>query len=796
MNQKDSSEEVEGSSVPLCLVCGQPHLPEENHVYSYTEDVDDDLICHICLQPLLQPLDTPCGHTYCMVCLTDFLVEKDFCPVDRKPLILQSCRKSSILVNKLLDKIMVSCPFTEHCSEIVQRCNLEQHFQNGCKGASHYGLTKERKRRSQDASPDSNATLTVAALGPELSASATIALMTHEPGLINPAFSTTSEDSQSGASSTDLDRSNQTRTRHFERSSTRSSSFKKINRAFSVLRRTKCGSTVANHTEQEQESIDNLVASGEDPVHPTPLTDPVHPTPLHVCKTQKYAEKSRSNIGKSKTENILLSRFGSPSIYKRWKFKGTKKVFPRLYHLIPDGEITSIKISRSDPTESLAIRIVGGSETPLVHIIIQHIYQDGIIARDGRLLPGDMILKVNGIDIRNVPHSYALSVLRQPCQVLRLTILREQRYRCQNSGLSLDVPCSRDDSFHVVLNKSSRDEQLGIKLVRKADETGVFVFSLLEGGIAARDGQLQENDRVLAINGHDLRYGSPESAAQLIQASQKRVHFTVSRQTRQQTPDILQEAGWDYSSSHQPFPALRNNPNKTALHAVTCHEKVVVVRKDDAESLGMTVAGGCSSHREWDLPVYVMSVELGGVISRDGRIKTGDVLLNVNGIDLTGVSRGEAVALLKNISSSVVLKLLELKECETLKDWNNGSLFDANLNISTQSEWSPSWVMWLELPRYLYSCKEIVLRRNTAGSLGFSIMGGYEQNSGNQPFFIKSIIGGTPAYNDGRIRCGDILLAVNGKNVSGMAHACLARMLKELKGKITLTIVSWPGTFL
>lgn len=45
-------------------------------------------------------------------------------------------------------------------------------------------------------------------------------------------------------------------------------------------------------------------------------------------------------------------------------------------------------------------------------------------------------------------------------------------------------------------------------------------------------------------------------------------------------------------------------------------------------------------------------------------------------------------------------------------------------------------------------------------------------------------------------RCGDILLAVNGRSTSGMIHACLARMLKELKGKITLTIVSWPGTFL
>lgn len=98
-------------------------------MYSYTEEVDDDLICHICLQPLLQPIDTLCGHTFCTACLTNFLLEKDFCPMDRKLVVLQSCRKSSILVNNLLDKLMVSCPFTEHCSEVVQRGHLEQHFQ-------------------------------------------------------------------------------------------------------------------------------------------------------------------------------------------------------------------------------------------------------------------------------------------------------------------------------------------------------------------------------------------------------------------------------------------------------------------------------------------------------------------------------------------------------------------------------------------------------------------------------------------------------------------------------------------
>uniref|UniRef100_A0A8C6YYE3 Ligand of numb-protein X 1 n=1 Tax=Nothoprocta perdicaria TaxID=30464 RepID=A0A8C6YYE3_NOTPE len=637
-------KEMEESSPPRCLTCGQAHFPEENHLYSYTEEVDDDLICHICLQPLLQPLDTLCGHTFCTACLTNFLAEKDFCPMDRKLVILQSCRKSSILVNKLLDKLMVSCPFAEHCSEVVQRGDLEQHLHTQCKGASHYGLGKERKRRSQDCSPDGG--LAVAALGPELSAAAAIALMTDEPGLVNPAF--------------------------------------------------------------------------------------------------------------------------SPS-------------FPRLYHLIPDGEVTCIKINRTDPNESLAIRIVGGSETPLGHIIIQHIYRDGVIARDGRLLPGDMILKVNGLDIKNVPHNYALSVLRQPCHVLRLTVLREQRYRCRGGGLPAGA---RDDSFHVVLTKSSPDEQLGIKLVRRADEPGVFVFNLLEGGVAARDGQLQENDRVLAINGHDHRYGSPESAAHLIQvwpSPTGRAPFGNAAALGSVLGEgaSLKSPGFHLAT----HPPLALCPPQSALHAVTCHEKVVAVRKDHSESLGMTVAGGATS-REWDLPIYVISVEPGGVISRDSRIKTGDILLNVNGTDLTGVSRSEAVALLKSTSSSVVLRALELRASEEPRAARDGA------------DWAPSWLMWLGLPRYLYSCKEIILRRNTAGSLGFSIVGGYEEHTGNKPFFIKSIVGGTPAYNDGRIRCGDILLAVNGRNTSGMMHACLARMLKELKGKITLTIASWPGTFL
>ncbi|GAA6067943.1 E3 ubiquitin-protein ligase LNX isoform X1 [Tachysurus ichikawai] len=114
--------------VDLCKVCGQRHLLDENHEYNYKEEVDDELTCHICLQPLISPLDTPCGHTYCQECLTNFLVESDFCPVDRVPILLQNCRKSNVLVHKLLDKLTVSCPFSEHCSETMSRGDLQGHI--------------------------------------------------------------------------------------------------------------------------------------------------------------------------------------------------------------------------------------------------------------------------------------------------------------------------------------------------------------------------------------------------------------------------------------------------------------------------------------------------------------------------------------------------------------------------------------------------------------------------------------------------------------------------------------------
>ncbi|XP_053733549.1 E3 ubiquitin-protein ligase LNX isoform X3 [Synchiropus splendidus] len=636
--------------------------------------------------------------------------------------------------------------------------NLHILYSELCKGASHYGLSADRKRRSQEGEcTDSTSELTIATLPGDGPTSAAVALLSDESGLVNPAFDPSMEDNSQSGSTTNLAARSSTKKsefRNFERSSVRSRSFRRLNRAFSVLRRTKSGTAVSNETSEERDNARNS----------------------------------------SVPQGVLA--------------------LPQLHHLIPDGEITSIKITRAEPSEPLAISIVGGNETPLVRILIQDIYREGVIARDGRLLPGDMILKVNGIDISNVPHCYAVATLKQPCQLLRLTVLREQRHRYRSHGHlhghSHDVAAGhlphgllahplRDDSIHVVLNKSTRDEQLGIKLVRRPEENGVYIFHLLEGGLAARDGQLCVGDRVLAINGQDLRYGVPEHAAHLIQASEQGVHFIVSRQICLPAPDILQEAPWGMDGPPPYSPVDIEQTLLDSCQKPACYEKTVTLTKEPYDSLGMTVAGGMSS-RGWDLPIYVTNVDADGVVGQEGSIRKGDILLNVNGMDLTGVTRCEAVANLKNTSSPVVLKVLEMRPPEeSLQDFTLPpclSPSDSTKSPLPNDDHSPLWVSWLQLPRHLYCCKDIVLRRSTSGSLGFSIVGGQEEVNCNQSFFIRSIVEGTPAYNDGRIRCGDILLEVNGKSTWGMTHTALVRLLKELRGRITLTIVSWPGSLL
>ena len=84
----------------LCKQCGQSHAASSNHLFDYHQPVDEDLTCHICLQPLVDPVDTKCGHTFCYLCLHNYLRIQSMCPVDRSPVIAAQVQQSSIMVRR------------------------------------------------------------------------------------------------------------------------------------------------------------------------------------------------------------------------------------------------------------------------------------------------------------------------------------------------------------------------------------------------------------------------------------------------------------------------------------------------------------------------------------------------------------------------------------------------------------------------------------------------------------------------------------------------------------------------
>ncbi|KAK1803820.1 hypothetical protein P4O66_003773 [Electrophorus voltai] len=729
----------------VCKECGQGHEAQDGHLYEYRSDVDDELVCHICLQPLLRPVDTPCGHTYCQQCLSSFLGEQDFCPVDRKQLQLQQCHPSSHLVRNLLDKLTVLCPFHSECQETMQRCELQPHLHNRCPAFRRLREEAERRKR--------------------------------------PSWNELKGSRSEGESDT---------------------------KSTPALSRTS-----------------NLRGTTE-------------PGPAHPSE------------------------------------EGGDDGAPLRSSLVAEANI--VELFRKEPDEDLGLRIVGGKDTPLGSIVIQEIVRDSVAGRDTKLAPGDHILEANDVSLTSVPHVHAIAVLRRPCASIRLTVMQEKGFKPRAEVYphphTPATQASHNPStvIQVTLVKREHSEPLGIKLIRKTEELGVFILDLLPGGLAAKDGKLRNNDKVLAINGHDLRHGTPESAAQIIQASEVRVNFVVMRhldtnedggdvQSRgaRRAPDIqyfrrrsifmkrlpacVRQLAWYLvwspgvailflmlhychvvlracdSSQPEPVKAVFTPPSVTPCVRVTSslalggesrcrlfrdppggfssQEKTVNLKKEPRHSLGITIAGGrdCRSR----LPVYITSVQPVGCLHRDGTIRPGDVLLSINSVDLTQLTYNEAVSVLKSqtAQSSVTLSVIRTVAEEEEEDREAASKEEMDTLEGPREDnlnWTPLWTRWLGLPSHMHWCRDIVLLKTNNESWGFSIVGGYEEHRGQQPFFIKTIVPGTPAHFDGRLKCGDEIVAVNGATTVGMNNSSLIPMLKLQRNKVILTVVSWPGS--
>ncbi|XP_051799676.1 multiple PDZ domain protein isoform X8 [Acanthochromis polyacanthus] len=467
-----------------------------------------------------------------------------------------------------------------------------------------------------------------------------------------------------------------------------------------------------------------------------------------------------------------LSRSSTPS---------TLACDPATCPIIPGCE-TTIDISKG--RTGLGLSIVGGCDTLLGAIIIHEVYEEGAASKDGRLWAGDQILEVNGIDLRAATHDEAINVLRQTPQKVQLTVYRDEtQYKEEDLW----------DSFTVELHKKP-GQGLGLSIVGRRsrdqrNDTGVFVSDIVKGGLVDTDGRLMQGDQILSVNGEDVRSATQEAVAALLKCCVGPIKMEVGRfkagpfhsERRMSQSSQMSETG----SSKVAYQScadtgnLPGDPDKLSRSQESPEHqdtRTVEFTKGPSDSLGISIAGGVGSPLG-DIPIFIAMMNPVGLAAQTQKLKIGDRIVSICGTSAEGMSHSQAVTLLKNATGTIQLQVVAGGDTTVTgpsQEQAGGAL-------------TPSCIFQDDLgpPQY----KTINLERGPDG-LGFSIVGGYGSPHGDLPIYVKTVFGKGAAAEDGRLKRGDQIMAVNGQTLEGVTHEEAVGILKRTKGTVTLTVLS------
>ncbi|RDA87233.1 hypothetical protein CP532_2537 [Ophiocordyceps camponoti-leonardi (nom. inval.)] len=107
------------------------------YALSYVADPDPCLLCPICHDPLVDPVTTPCDHTFCYRCLRRSIASSPSgttCPIDRDPFSWLDCFTAARLLRTQLNALVVRCPHhTRGCSRELRREVVERHATSECR---------------------------------------------------------------------------------------------------------------------------------------------------------------------------------------------------------------------------------------------------------------------------------------------------------------------------------------------------------------------------------------------------------------------------------------------------------------------------------------------------------------------------------------------------------------------------------------------------------------------------------------------------------------------------------------
>ncbi|XP_046837661.1 protein lap4 isoform X7 [Vespa crabro] len=187
-----------------------------------------------------------------------------------------------------------------------------------------------------------------------------------------------------------------------------------------------------------------------------------------------------------------------------------------------------------------------------------------------------------------------------------------------------------------------------------AKEPGIFISHVVPGGIAAKSGKLRMGDRILKVNGTDVTKATHQEAVMELLRPGDQIVLTVQ---------------------HDPLP---ESYQLVEIEYIPVTELVII--KEPGEKLGMHIKGGLRGQKgnpldHTDEGVFISKINSGGAAKRDGRLKVGMRLLEVNGTSLLGATHQEAVNILRcsgNTITLVVCKGYDKNEVESVLPLSDG----------------------------------------------------------------------------------------------------------------------------
>ncbi|XP_072540296.1 disks large homolog 1 isoform X27 [Salminus brasiliensis] len=216
-------------------------------------------------------------------------------------------------------------------------------------------------------------------------------------------------------------------------------------------------------------------------------------------------------------------------------------------------KIVDIKLVKGP--KGLGFSIAGGVGNQHIpgdnSIYVTKIIEGGAAHKDGRLQIGDKLVAVNAACLEEVTHEDAVAALKNTTDVVYLKVAKPtsvfmndsyappdvtnsysqhmenhittpnylsqpltpatpSRYSPVSKGLSGDEEITREPR-KVVLHRGSTG--LGFNIVGGEDGEGIFISFILAGGPADLCGELRKGDRIISVNGVDLRSATHEQAA-------------------------------------------------------------------------------------------------------------------------------------------------------------------------------------------------------------------------------------------------------------------------------------------